>query len=147
MSLYQVSTDCYRWEQSGTDLPTTVNCLSSRIIQTLTATHAAVGILSDFIFAVLPNMIIYSLSLPFQKKIIPCFLLSLGLLAGLANIIRIGYILTTPFKRELLYTTVYVCILSIVEPATAIICLGISSWRPLFCRQSKSYDLGSSDEG
>ncbi|RKF60156.1 hypothetical protein OnM2_053038 [Erysiphe neolycopersici] len=147
VSTYQCFTDCHLWEQVEVHPPENTICLSSTLLRGIATLHATIGTLADFVFAALPTIMIYNLSIPLQAKITSCVLLSLGLFAGVANLVRLGYILSTPFGKEMLYVTTYVTICSLVEPATAIICLGISTWGPLFSRVPKSQESTRTGKG
>ncbi|KAI6249196.1 hypothetical protein HI914_02499 [Erysiphe necator] len=147
ISAYQCFTDCHLWEQFEVDPPENTICVPSNILRIIATLHASIGTLADFIFAALPTIMIYNLSIPLQAKITTCVLLSLGLFSGIANIVRLAYILSTPYGKEMLYVTVYVTICSLVEPAIAIICLGISTWGPLFSRVSRIQEPTRSEKG
>ncbi|RKF71974.1 hypothetical protein GcC1_096007 [Golovinomyces cichoracearum] len=138
ISAYQCFTDCHLWEQYKADPPESLICIPSNLLCTLTIVHAAIGTLADFILAVVPTTIIYNLSIPIPSKITICLLLSLGVLSGVANIVRTSYILSTSMENGLLYATSYVSIWSLVESGTAVICLAASTWRPLFYRNLKN---------
>lgn len=107
-------------------------CIPLRLFPLLTVIHASIGTVADIILALLPTAIVYHLPISLQQKITICVLLGLGLLAGLTNLVRIACILSAATDAEILYASTYVTLWNMVEPATAVVCLSLSVFRPLF---------------
>ncbi|EEU38602.1 uncharacterized protein NECHADRAFT_88487 [Fusarium vanettenii 77-13-4] len=81
------------------------SCESSRVTTTAIALSAIAGI-SDWIIALMPAVILWNIRISRRSKIIIIGLTSLGVLAGIAIIIRIPFIKGLEITKEFLYKTV-----------------------------------------
>ncbi|KAH7317905.1 hypothetical protein BKA65DRAFT_109857 [Rhexocercosporidium sp. MPI-PUGE-AT-0058] len=108
-------------------------CFTGRIIADITIVFSVFAATADLIFGILPIFIIWDLKINRKTKIIIGGLLTLGILAGLSVIIRIIYVnsLSDP-EEDFTFLTFKVAIWSIIEPAIGIICMAITTYRPLF---------------
>lgn len=69
----------------------------------------------QWIFGLLPILLLYHLKMNLRTKISVALLLSLGLLAGIAAMIRIPYIKILALTDDFLYATTDVAIWSTIE--------------------------------
>ncbi|KAH7386533.1 hypothetical protein BKA64DRAFT_145491 [Cadophora sp. MPI-SDFR-AT-0126] len=108
-------------------------CFSPKLIADLTIVFSVFVAATDLIFGILPLFVIWDLKMNRKTKCIVGGLLTLGILAGLSVIIRIIYInsLSNP-EEDFTFLTFKVAIWSIIEPAIGIICMAITTYRPLF---------------
>ncbi|KAG7137234.1 hypothetical protein HYQ45_005385 [Verticillium longisporum] len=67
-----------------------------------------------------------------RTKVIIAILLSMGMVAGIALIVRIPFVRHLDISMEFLYATIDVAIWSIMEPALGIIAACTATFRPLF---------------
>ncbi|KAL2065250.1 hypothetical protein VTL71DRAFT_2919 [Oculimacula yallundae] len=108
-------------------------CFSGRVISDITIVFSVVAAMVDLLFGILPIFVIWNLNMNRRAKVIAGGLLALGIIAGLSVVIRIIYInsLSDP-EEDFTFLTFKVAIWSIIEPAIGIICMAISTYRPLF---------------
>ncbi|KAG9253968.1 uncharacterized protein F5Z01DRAFT_687388 [Emericellopsis atlantica] len=90
-------------------------------------------IVADFFFAIFPAIVIWGLNMKKKKKIIIASSMSLGVLAGVAGIIR-TYEVAVGFTANYTEDTVSLIIWSAVEMCVTMICIGIPILRPLYRR-------------
>ncbi|PVH78534.1 hypothetical protein DL98DRAFT_590278 [Cadophora sp. DSE1049] len=111
----------------------TGKCFSPKLIADLTIVFSVFVAATDLTFGILPIFVIWDLKMNRKTKCIVGGLLTLGILAGLSVIIRIIYInnLSNP-EEDFTFLTFKVAIWSIIEPAIGIICMAITTYRPLF---------------
>ncbi|KAG4422789.1 hypothetical protein IFR04_004137 [Cadophora malorum] len=111
----------------------TGKCFSPKLIADLTIVFSVFVATTDLTFGILPLFVIWDLKMNRKTKCIVGGLLTLGILAGLSVIIRIIYInnLSNP-EEDFTFLTFKVAIWSIIEPAIGIICMAITTYRPLF---------------
>ncbi|KAK0111818.1 hypothetical protein ONS96_001086 [Cadophora gregata f. sp. sojae] len=108
-------------------------CFTPTLVTNLTIVFSVFVAVTDLIFGILPIFVIWDLNMNRKTKMIVGGLLTLGILAGLSVIIRIIYInsLGNP-EEDFTFLTFQVAIWSIIEPAIGIICMAITTYRPLF---------------
>lgn len=64
-------------------------CLPGKVVLTLVYSNLSMNIASDFIFSLLPIAIIRVVRRPLREKLAICILMGLGILAGVASIIKL----------------------------------------------------------
>ncbi|KAL5324807.1 hypothetical protein ACEPPN_005925 [Leptodophora sp. 'Broadleaf-Isolate-01'] len=108
-------------------------CFPVKLITDLTIVFSVFVATADLIFGILPIFVIWDLKINRRTKVIVGGLLTLGIFAGLSVIVRIYYIhsLRSP-EEDFTFLTFKVSIWAIVEPAIGIICMAITTYRPLF---------------
>ncbi|KAH9203885.1 hypothetical protein DL95DRAFT_230532, partial [Leptodontidium sp. 2 PMI_412] len=108
-------------------------CFPVKLITDLTIVFSVFVATADLIFGILPIFVIWDLKINRRTKVIVGGLLTLGIFAGLSVIVRINYIhsLRNP-EEDFTFLTFKVSIWAIVEPAIGIICMAITTYRPLF---------------
>ncbi|KAH9214248.1 hypothetical protein DL95DRAFT_389702 [Leptodontidium sp. 2 PMI_412] len=109
------------------------SCFPVKLVTDLTIVFSVFSAASDLVFGILPIFVIWNLNMNRKTKVIVGGLLTLGILAGLSVIIRIIYVdsLRDP-AEDFTFLTFKVAIWSIIEPAVGIICMAITTYRPLF---------------
>lgn len=117
-------------------------CINEQIIPLATYAHSGISAMADWTLGLLPIWLIWGLQMNQRTKISIVILLGLGILAGVAAIIRIPYVRVLGDDKKLfLYNIVDVSIWSLLEAALGIIAASCSALRPLF---KKFYQLTTS---
>lgn len=88
-------------------------------------------IASDWLYALLPIPMLWSVKMTSQAKATVILILGLGIFASIATIIRIKYLSTLQDTDDLLYSATEVMIWTIIEPGVAIIASSLATIRPL----------------
>nr|UZP47900.1 putative integral membrane protein [Cladonia uncialis subsp. uncialis] len=104
-------------------------------------TYWPYGTFMDFALALLPITIIKELNMGLQQKIGLCILLSLGLLAGIASIVKTVELQTIRAEADFTWATYELFIWASIESWLVIICGSIPAVKPLFDRFVKGTPL------
>ncbi|KAI9046882.1 hypothetical protein LZ554_008960 [Drepanopeziza brunnea f. sp. 'monogermtubi'] len=108
-------------------------CVNPDIVGALTYTHSGLNASADIILAFLPVHIVSQLHMNLRTKITVSLILSLGMIACIAVIIRIPYIkILVDNSHDFLYYSTDVVIWSAIEPGLAITAANMATLRPLF---------------
>jgi len=127
--LFQCSPVDFFWNQYKGEKG---HCINPAYITNATIAHSAISFTADWVFGFLPIALIWNLQLNKRTKISIAGVLSLGLLAGVATIIRIPYIKVLTRTDEVLFATTGLAICSTIEPGLGIIAASAYTLRPLF---------------
>lgn len=127
--LFQCSPVVYFWKQvyglQG-------SCVPVAVIPTAFWVHSIISSLSDWCLGLLPVAILWHVKINRRTKAIIAFLLSIGIIAGIAPMVRLQYVKHMEISIEFLYVTIDVGMWSIMEPALGIIAACLATFRPLF---------------
>lgn len=108
------------------------SCINPAVVPDASIAHSVVSFTADWILGLLPIALIYDLKMNARTKVSVAVLLGLGLLAGVATMIRIPFIKTLALTDDFLFATTDVAIWSTVEPGLGIMAIGGATLRPLF---------------
>ncbi|KAF4470603.1 integral membrane [Fusarium albosuccineum] len=103
-TLFQCSPPKYYWEQF-LSIEESGSCESSLVTTTAIVLSVVAGT-SDWVIAMMPAVVLWNIRISQQSKIIIVGLMSLGVLAGIAIIVRIPFIKGLEITKEFLYETV-----------------------------------------
>ncbi|KAK0633549.1 hypothetical protein B0T14DRAFT_575735 [Immersiella caudata] len=107
-------------------------CMNKNIVPTATLAHSIISACTDFLLALLPVLILWNVRLNKRTKIGIATLLSLGLLAGIALIVRIPYIRYIPISSpEFLNQANGTALWSLLELSLGAIAGCAATMRPL----------------
>ncbi|CRK42475.1 hypothetical protein BN1708_008761 [Verticillium longisporum] len=107
-------------------------CIDRNIVPYATIAHSVISALSDWCLGLLPIALLWNVDINRRTKVIIAILLSMGMVAGIALIVRIPFVRHLDISMEFLYATIDVAIWSIMEPALGIIAACTATFRPLF---------------
>ena len=108
------------------------SCVKPSITIGLFYGYSVVLCLGDWIYAVLPSILVWRLRMPIKQKILVGMILALGAIATAATIARFPYIEGMSNSEDFLYATTDVAIWSSAETGLAITAAGCATLRPLF---------------
>ncbi|KAH6954686.1 hypothetical protein DER45DRAFT_314566 [Fusarium avenaceum] len=125
VTLFQCHPISFFWdkEQDGT-------CVKPDIIIALATLYSVFAVISDFIFALLPGIIVWNLQLHKKTKYSLIPLLAMGCVASAAVIARFPY-LAYFRKPDFLWNTLDIAIWSTIEQGLAIAASSLATLRPL----------------
>ncbi|KAF7959593.1 hypothetical protein EAE96_001209 [Botrytis aclada] len=106
-------------------------CIDSSIVPAASVAHSVIGFTVDWTLGLLPIWILWDSKMSMKAKLCVSGVLSLGLLAGIATIIRIPFIKDLPITDDFLYATTDITIWSTIEPGLGIIAFSGATLRPL----------------
>ncbi|KAK0367570.1 integral membrane protein [Colletotrichum limetticola] len=108
------------------------SCSSFSLIPVTTVTHSVILAMSDWCMGLLPIVLLWNVNLNWRTKALVAALLGMGIVAGVALIIRIPYVRRFDVSADFLYESIDVAIWSVLEPALGIMAASVTSLRPLF---------------
>lgn len=82
------------------DYPKEGSCFSGTVIEVLVYMLTAITSISDLVCVIIPGIIFWNSTLNRQKKIMAWMLLSLGLLASIATLVRLPFVPYFPAKED-----------------------------------------------
>ncbi|KAF6812717.1 integral membrane protein [Colletotrichum sojae] len=126
---FQCMPPSYFWRQLYGDPG---SCINLNIVPDATIAHSVISALSDWCIGLLPIALLWNVNLNRRTKALVAVLLSMGMVAGVALIVRIPYVKRLAISADFLYETIDVAIWSVMEPALGIIAASVTSMRPLF---------------
>lgn len=88
-------------------------------------------IVSDWLYSIMPIFMIWKVKMSTQKKLTVAFVLSLGVFASVATLIRLKYLLELSDYSDNLYTANDAMVWTLIEPGIAIIAASLVTVRPL----------------
>jgi hypothetical protein len=95
---------------------------------------SVVNILTDALVVGIPMAAFSRLQLPFRQKLVLCGLLSLGLVATVASIVRTAVLSSALETYDVTWAGYVVWILTAVECDLALVCASVPALRPLLAR-------------
>ncbi|KAK3362788.1 integral membrane protein [Lasiosphaeria hispida] len=120
------------------------SCIDKDVVPSMTIAHSIISALTDFLLALLPAVMLWDVKLNKRTKTWIATLLGMGLLAGIALIIRIPYVRFTPVSSsDFLNQTGDTALWSVVEMSLGIIAGCAATMRPL----TRAWGCGSSRKG
>ncbi|KAK1989567.1 integral membrane protein [Colletotrichum cereale] len=126
---FQCMPPSYFWRQLYGDEG---SCINFNIVPDATIAHSVISACSDWCMGLLPIALLWNVQLNRRTKALVAVLLSMGMIAGVALIVRIPYVKHLAISTDFLYETIDVAIWSVMEPALGIIAASVTSLRPLF---------------
>ncbi|KAI9159102.1 hypothetical protein HJFPF1_07110 [Paramyrothecium foliicola] len=126
VTMFQCSPIPYFWDKY---LPGG-KCVNIEIVIALGFLYSSFSVISDFIFAILPSVVVWKLQIHKQAKLLLLPLLAMGCVASCAVIARFPYL---PKLREpdFLWNTTDIAIWSTIEQGLAITAGSLATLRPL----------------
>lgn len=88
-------------------------------------------IVSDWLYSIMPIFMIWNVKMSLQKKLTVGFVLSLGIFASVATLIRLKYLIELADYSDQLYTATHAMVWTIIEPGIAIVAASLVTIRPL----------------
>ncbi|KAI8235250.1 hypothetical protein K4K57_003830 [Colletotrichum sp. SAR 10_99] len=126
---FQCSPPSYFWRQLYGEKG---KCINYNIVPDATIAHSIISAVSDWCIGLLPIALLWNVNLNRRTKALVAVLLSMGMVAGVALIIRIPFIRRLAISTDFLYETIDIAIWTVLEPALGIIAASVTSMRPLF---------------
>lgn len=117
----------FQWDytiQGGT-------CVSGDSLVNAAYAFSVLSALSDWLYALLPIPMLWSVKMNQQTKAAVIVILSLGVFASVATLIRIKYLIDLGLADDILYASTETMIWTIVEPGLGITAASAVTLRPL----------------
>ncbi|KAL7962439.1 hypothetical protein V8C34DRAFT_183537 [Trichoderma compactum] len=106
-------------------------CASPNDIIAAAYAISVMTIASDWLYALLPIPMLWSVKMTSQAKGTVILILGLGIFASIATLIRIKYLSSLQDTNDLLFSATDVMIWTIIEPGVAIVASSLATIRPL----------------
>ena len=117
----------FQWDytiQGGT-------CVSGNSLVNAAYAFSVLSVLSDWFYALLPIPMLWSVKMNQQTKAAIIVILSLGVFASVATLIRIKYLIDLGLADDILYASTDTMIWTIIEPGLGITAASAVTLRPL----------------
>ncbi|EHK50607.1 uncharacterized protein TrAtP1_011128 [Trichoderma atroviride] len=106
-------------------------CVSTSDLVSAAYAISVMTILSDWLYALLPIPMLWSVKMTPQAKATVIIILGLGIFASVATLIRIRYLTVMKDLDDLLFAATQVMTWTVIEPGVAIIAASLATIRPL----------------
>lgn len=81
------------------------SCMDIDVIPNVTIVHSVIGAVCDIVFALLPIAMLWNVQLNKRAKVVVAVLLGMGMVAGIALLVRIPYIKVLAISPDFLFET------------------------------------------
>ncbi|RDW62106.1 hypothetical protein BP6252_11539 [Coleophoma cylindrospora] len=109
----------------------TYKCVGPNSIVSAAYAISVMTILSDWLYALLPIPMIWNINMTAQAKFTVGIILSLGIFASIATLIRMRFLIDLTNVDDILYAGTNPMIWTLVEPGVAIVAASLITIRPL----------------
>ncbi|OBT67982.1 hypothetical protein VE03_01488 [Pseudogymnoascus sp. 23342-1-I1] len=123
----------------------TGTCMAPIAITRLGYAFSALDIGSDFLYALLPVAMLWKTQMTWKLKFSICIVLSLGVFASVATIIRLKYLIALTDQADVLFAICITQMWTILEVGIGMVAGCIATYRPLL-RKFNVTGLGSSNQ-
>ncbi|KAK2047724.1 integral membrane family protein [Colletotrichum somersetense] len=106
-------------------------CVSADAVVAAAYSISVMTIISDWLYALLPIPMVWSVEMTKQAKATVIVILSLGIFASIATLIRLKYLADLGNVADILFTGTDPMVWTLVEPGVAIIASSLVTVRPL----------------
>ncbi|KAH8167525.1 hypothetical protein CIB48_g683 [Xylaria polymorpha] len=133
-NIFQCSPVPAQWDYTILTNDPKSHCVSADQIVSAAYALSALTILSDWLYALIPIPMIWQAKMTAQAKWSVIAVLSLGIFASIATLIRLGYLADLTDVEDILYAGTDAMIWTLVEPGIAISAASLATIRPLLRR-------------
>ncbi|OBT98391.1 hypothetical protein VE01_03129 [Pseudogymnoascus verrucosus] len=123
----------------------TGTCMAAISITRLGYAFSALDIGSDFLYAFLPVAMLWNIQMTWKLKFSICIVLSFGIFASVATIVRLKYLIALTDEADVLFAICITQMWTIIEVGIGMVAGSIATLRPLL-RKMNITGLGSSDQ-
>ncbi|GAP82506.2 putative integral membrane family protein [Rosellinia necatrix] len=133
-NIFQCSPVPAQWDYTILERVPGSRCVSVDEIVNAAYALSALTILSDWLYALLPIPMIWHVKMTVQAKWSVIAVLSLGVFASIATLIRLGFLADITDVSDILHAGTQAMIWTLVEPGIAISAASLATIRPLLRR-------------
>ncbi|KAI0550759.1 hypothetical protein F4679DRAFT_191648 [Xylaria curta] len=130
-NIFQCSPVSAQWDYTILTNDPKSHCVSADEIVSAAYALSALTILSDWLYALIPIPMIWQVKMTAQAKWSVIAVLSLGVFASIATLIRLGFLADLTDVADILYAGTDAMIWTLVEPGIAISAASLATIRPL----------------
>ncbi|KAL1902787.1 hypothetical protein Sste5346_000697 [Sporothrix stenoceras] len=131
VALFQCQPVSYFWMQPFPDVPRG-KCMDGSVMYIVSVIHSVISACCDWTLGIIPVFMLWKVQLSVRTKITLSILLSMGVFAGIALIVRVAYVRPFEVSVNFLFETINVANWSILEPSICIIAGCLATLRPIF---------------
>ncbi|KAF5025893.1 hypothetical protein F66182_2012 [Fusarium sp. NRRL 66182] len=126
-NLFQCNPVEMQWDFRITD----GHCVSSDQIIAAAYAISAMTVLSDWLYALLPIPMLWSVKMTKQAKVTVIIILGLGIFASLATLVRLRFLADLTDTHDILFAGTNAMVWTLIEPGVAIVASSLATIRPL----------------
>ncbi|KAK8038124.1 hypothetical protein PG994_014891 [Apiospora phragmitis] len=120
-----------QWDYTILERDPTAHCASGDEIVNAAYALSVMSILSDWLYALIPIPIVWSIKMTTQAKITVVLILSMGVFASIATLIRLKFLNDLTDLSDILFGGTDSMVWTLVEPGVAIVASSLVTIRPL----------------
>lgn len=118
-------------------------CIPDQPLLVMMYIFGAMDAATDFIFALLPIVVLWGANMPRSMKITAGVLLCMGSVSSICAIIRVATLSNLTLDIKFFKRAVQTGIWSVIEPALGVMAISLAACRPLWRKVSESNGAGS----
>ncbi|KAK7953950.1 integral membrane family protein [Apiospora saccharicola] len=130
-NLFQCNPVPAQWDYTILERDPKAHCASGEEIVSAAYALSVMTILSDWLYALIPIPIVWNVKMTTQAKITVVLILSMGVFASIATLIRLKFLADLTDLSDILYGGTDSMVWTLVEPGVAIIASSLVTIRPL----------------
>ncbi|KAK7966697.1 integral membrane family protein [Apiospora aurea] len=120
-----------QWDYTILERDPSAHCASGEEIVNAAYALSVMSILSDWLYALIPIPIVWNVKMTLQAKITVVLILSMGVFASIATLIRLKFLADLTDLSDILYGGTDSMVWTLVEPGVAIVASSLVTIRPL----------------
>ncbi|KAK6834621.1 hypothetical protein PG987_009315 [Apiospora arundinis] len=120
-----------QWDYTILERDSTAHCASGEEIVSAAYALSVMTILSDWLYALIPIPIVWNVKMTTQAKITVVLILSMGVFASVATLIRLKFLSDLTDLNDILHAGTDSMVWTLVEPGVAIVASSLVTIRPL----------------
>ncbi|KAK6951678.1 hypothetical protein Daesc_006201 [Daldinia eschscholtzii] len=142
-NIFQCNPVAAQWDYTILQKDSKARCVSADEIVNAAYALSVMNILSDWLYALLPIPMLWSVKMTTQAKMTVVVVLGLGIFASVATLVRLKFLADLTDMADILHAGTDAMVWTLVEPGVAIVASSLVTIRPLL-RQWKIKGFGSS---
>ncbi|KAI1464495.1 uncharacterized protein F4812DRAFT_156791 [Daldinia caldariorum] len=144
-NIFQCNPVSAQWDYTILEKDSNARCVSADEIVNAAYALSVMNIVSDWLYALLPIPMIWSVRMTTQAKMTVVVVLGLGIFASVATLVRLKFLSDLTDMADILHSGTDAMVWTLIEPGVAIVASSLVTIRPLL-RQWRIKGFGSSGQ-
>ncbi|KAI1801032.1 hypothetical protein F4811DRAFT_481521 [Daldinia bambusicola] len=142
-NIFQCNPVSAQWDYTILEKDPKAHCVSADEIVNAAYALSVMNILSDWLYALIPIPMLWSVKMTTQAKMTVVVVLGLGIFASVATLVRIKFLSDLTEMEDLLHAATDAMVWTLIEPGVAIVASSLVTIRPVL-RKWRIKGFGSS---
>ena len=118
-------------------------CIPDKTLLNMMYAFGAIDAATDWIFAILPIIVLWGANMPRGMKVTTGVLLAMGSVSGICALVRVATLTNLTLDVEFFKKAVQTGLWSVFEPGLGIVAISLAACRPLWRKFCESNSIGS----